>query len=97
MKMRGKVELLCNTDEVIRVIKNGTNYGRSQPYNEICPYSGGASPDITCQSNKSFNVVKKLCNGKQHCEINPTNDVFGDPCVGTYKYLKVNYMCVFKR
>lgn len=33
------------------------------------------------------------CNGKNSCTIRASNSVFGDPCVGTYKYLEVSYVC----
>ncbi|XP_075328731.1 L-rhamnose-binding lectin CSL3-like [Odontesthes bonariensis] len=29
------------------------------------------------------------CNGRKFCNIRARNSVFGDPCVGTYKYLRV--------
>ncbi|KAM4568066.1 uncharacterized protein V3H82_012297 [Fundulus diaphanus] len=32
------------------------------------------------------------CNGKRNCSV-PANNVLGDPCQGTYKYLEVNYTC----
>ena len=28
------------------------------------------------------------------CDVQSNNGVFGDPCVGTYKFLKVKYICV---
>lgn len=35
-----------------------------------------------------------MCNGKNTCSVDATNQVFTDPCRGTYKYLSVNYKCV---
>lgn len=33
------------------------------------------------------------CDGYNTCILNVTNDVFGDPCAGVGKYLKVNFTC----
>jgi len=44
-------------------------------------------------SRKSFKIASKLCNGKKKCAIKASNKVFGDPCVGTRKSLKVSYVC----
>ena len=33
------------------------------------------------------------CNSKQSCEIEASNDHFGEPCLGVYKYLEVTYSC----
>uniref|UniRef100_A0AAZ1XPI2 SUEL-type lectin domain-containing protein n=1 Tax=Oreochromis aureus TaxID=47969 RepID=A0AAZ1XPI2_OREAU len=51
---------------------------------------------VTCSSSKSDDVVASSCNGKNSCTIPATNSVFGDPCVGTYKYLEVVYTCQCK-
>ncbi|KAM4736752.1 L-rhamnose-binding lectin CSL3-like [Anableps anableps] len=41
----------------------------------------------------SKDKVAERCNGKQRCSIRAVNSVFGDPCIGTYKYLEVDYVC----
>uniref|UniRef100_A0A668U812 SUEL-type lectin domain-containing protein n=1 Tax=Oreochromis aureus TaxID=47969 RepID=A0A668U812_OREAU len=51
---------------------------------------------VTCSSQSSTDVVAKSCNGKKSCTIPATNSVFGDPCVGTYKYMQVVYTCQCK-
>ena len=28
------------------------------------------------------------------CELPASNSVYGDPCVGTFKYLEVKYQCI---
>lgn len=33
------------------------------------------------------------CNGQRTCVVGATNGEFGDPCVGTIKYLSVHYEC----
>lgn len=34
------------------------------------------------------------CNLKPSCSIGSNNGVFGDPCVGTYKYTEIHYQCI---
>ena len=34
------------------------------------------------------------CDGKQTCEVNMRVNQISDPCVGTYKYLDVTYICL---
>lgn len=41
-------------------------------------------------------VIIHSCNGKNSCTIRVDNSVFGDSCVGTYKYLEVAYVCECK-
>jgi hypothetical protein len=65
------------------------SYGRHD--GTTCPHS--AVSDTHCNAAKSTKVVKDLCDGKATCQVSATNGVFGDPCVGTYKYLTVRYSC----
>jgi hypothetical protein len=37
--------------------------------------------------------VKAQCNGRSICRVKADNRQYGDPCVGTYKYLEVTYKC----
>ncbi|XP_065053920.1 L-rhamnose-binding lectin CSL1-like isoform X2 [Rhopilema esculentum] len=46
-----------------------------------------------CMSKKSLSEVQKRCNGESSCSIKATNDIFGDPCFLTEKYLEVKYTC----
>ena len=34
------------------------------------------------------------CNGNQRCFLRANNNVFVNPCFGTYKLLTVNYQCM---
>ena len=52
---------------------------------------------MNCRSNQNIvNLIKKRCDGREKCEINVNNDVFGDPCPGIEKYLQVDYECIEK-
>lgn len=46
-----------------------------------------------CAADGSSRKVKVECNGKNSCIVEATNSKFGDPCVGTYKYLQITYVC----
>ena len=81
------MELKCNAGQKI-VVKKAL-YGRKK--NNVCP--GPNQKNVRCESKNSMSRVKKSCNGKQNCKIAAKNGVFGDPCVGTFKYLEVEYEC----
>uniref|UniRef100_A0A3B5Q472 SUEL-type lectin domain-containing protein n=1 Tax=Xiphophorus maculatus TaxID=8083 RepID=A0A3B5Q472_XIPMA len=44
-----------------------------------------------------INKSKKRCEGRSACNVLASSAVFGDPCVGTYKYLDVIYLCEKKK
>ena len=46
------------------------------------------------KTSSSLNVVEGSCKGKKTCTVPANNNVFGDPCGGTYKYLEVSWKCV---
>jgi len=93
---RGRLKIHCDDGKWIKIIKDGTFYGRqSKGYDELCPYSGD-EPNINCKASESYDIVKNKCDGSQSCVINPKNEVFGDPCQGTYKYLQVKHKCITK-
>lgn len=66
------------------------SYGRSTGP-ETCPHPQIKTTD--CDAATSLRVVSDACNGKPTCTLTASNSVFGDPCVGTYKYLEVSYEC----
>ncbi|VDI04226.1 Hypothetical predicted protein [Mytilus galloprovincialis] len=66
-------------------------YGRSTD-SSVCP---GKVKTTHCRSSRSNSKVKAQCNGKRICLLKPTNRQYGDPCRGTYKYLEVEYKCIY--
>ena len=61
------------------------NYGRlTGPH--LCP---GPVKTTNCGAAGSIDIVRNKCQGKQSCFLQATNGQFGDPCVGTKKYLEV--------
>ncbi|CAH1247542.1 ADGRL3 [Branchiostoma lanceolatum] len=73
------------------ILVSYANYGRTS--STYCT-EGPRLTDTDCTSDTSQNLVSQLCNGQERCSIQASNSVFGDPCVGTHKYLEVVYSCV---
>lgn len=44
----------------------------------------------------SLSKLMAKYNGRFSCEIHASNSVFGDPCYGSFKYLSVRYICIWK-
>ena len=53
---------------------------------------GSFSPS-SCNATTSISLVSGLCLGKASCTVSASNQVFGDPCVGTYKQLDIQATC----
>jgi len=66
------------------------NYGRTNRY--ICPHR--SSRNTRCIGRGSTNIVRRRCQNRRSCIVRASNRVFGDPCRGTFKYLRVVYRCV---
>ncbi|KAJ8303498.1 hypothetical protein KUTeg_019894, partial [Tegillarca granosa] len=81
-------EINCGYD-IIKI--SNASYGRHD--RETCPYY--RRENTNCHSPNSLCKVKALCDGQTTCALKATSTQFGrDPCVGTYKYLKVLYTCL---
>ncbi|XP_078585261.1 aggrecan core protein-like [Branchiostoma floridae x Branchiostoma japonicum] len=73
------------------ILVSHANYGRTS--STYCT-EGPRVTDTDCTSETSQDIVSETCNGETRCSILASNSVFGDPCVGTHKYLEVGYSCV---
>uniref|UniRef100_A0A3B5QYU7 SUEL-type lectin domain-containing protein n=1 Tax=Xiphophorus maculatus TaxID=8083 RepID=A0A3B5QYU7_XIPMA len=79
-----EAQISCGKD--IFVI--GAIYGRSDRM--TCSYG------IPAEQTKNTNCATRaesVCEGRSACAVLASSAVFGDPCVGTYKYLEVLYLC----
>ena len=65
------------------------DYGRLSK--TVCKHS--ATTNTACRSPNALAVVKKRCQGSEACSVPATNNIFGDPCGGTHKYLQLTYSC----
>lgn len=79
--------ITCFGGKKIHILK--AVYGRTNRH--VCP--SNAIKTTRCRSGRSYNIVRRKCNGKSSCWLKASNNVFGDPCVGTYKYLEVVHAC----
>nr|XP_026692634.1 L-rhamnose-binding lectin SML isoform X1 [Ciona intestinalis] len=83
----GSNRISCPTGYIINVLH--AFYGRTD--GTTCPH-----PSIlttSCTAAGSSNIINDVCDGQQYCSLSANNQVFGDPCPGTYKYIKVEYKC----
>lgn len=62
------------------------NYGRMDG-DHVC---GGTYYTTNCKADNSLSIVKADCQDKPNCVLKADNGKFGDPCVGTKKYLEVS-------
>ena len=51
--------------------------------------------NTNCTHDNSKAIVAENCNGNSACDISASNEVFGEPCYGTNKYLELDYNCVW--
>uniref|UniRef100_A0A8W8JVI8 SUEL-type lectin domain-containing protein n=4 Tax=Magallana gigas TaxID=29159 RepID=A0A8W8JVI8_MAGGI len=82
-----RLHLRCGRHRRIHVVS--AMYGRTNRH--TCGH--GPIGTTSCKAGHASFKVKRKCNGKRSCRIRASNGVFGDPCVGTFKYLKVRYQC----
>lgn len=54
------------------------------------PVCGGTYYTTNCKADNSLSIVKADCQDKPNCVLKADNGKFGDPCVGTKKYLEVS-------
>jgi len=82
------MSIQCPAHKVIRI--QSAMYGRA-PGGSVC---GTVYTGAPCRSPTSLPVLQERCDGREACSVRAENGVFGDPCVGTFKYLAVEYECV---
>ncbi|CAH1401539.1 unnamed protein product [Nezara viridula] len=85
----GNMEIVCKNSSVINVVR--AEYGRGHPF--VCNNSPTPIKPKGCSSPNEIAIVYGRCQGKSRCVIPATNEVFGDPCKGTAKYLELDYFC----
>ncbi|XP_050314725.1 latrophilin Cirl-like isoform X2 [Anthonomus grandis grandis] len=83
------LKIECKDGEAIKLIR--ANYGRFSI--TICNDHGNTDWSVNCMSQKSLRVLHARCSFKPNCSIEVNNDVFGDPCEGTEKYIEVHFQC----
>lgn len=79
--------ITCPAEQTIQVME--ANYGRTDKW--TCGEE--LADNKQCISPQSEQMVKDKCEGKNLCELDASNEVFGNPCGVTHKYLQVDYHC----
>ncbi|XP_039541658.1 L-rhamnose-binding lectin CSL3-like [Pimephales promelas] len=67
-------------------------YGRTDRVACARGIPNSQTSNTSCLANAT-NKVSHRCNGRKRCVVPASNSLFGDPCVGTFKYLHVTYTC----
>ncbi|XP_078616500.1 uncharacterized protein LOC144884861 isoform X1 [Branchiostoma floridae x Branchiostoma japonicum] len=88
---RKTLQLSCPAGETLLI--DDANYGRTST-SHACRCNKCVT---NCRAANSLSIVRDACQGSQRCTVPAKNGVFGDPCVGTQKYLEVTYRCVTAR
>jgi len=83
----GQVGIYCPAGLLIKI--DSIFYGRKD--GTTCPHS--CMSNQACSASGAQDKIKAFCNDKQTCTFGANNENFGDPCVGTYKYVQGNYKC----
>ena len=52
-------------------------------------------PSNGCQPINVKDQVARQCDFRERCIIEASNDLFGDPCPETFKYLNLVYSCEY--
>jgi len=82
--------ITCRDTEEINILS--ASYGRTKQ--DMCSHI--LNKDTNCHAGTSMRVARFECQGQPRCTLHAKNSAFGDPCVGTFKYLEVKYECVHK-
>ncbi|XP_038871386.1 rhamnose-binding lectin-like [Salvelinus namaycush] len=96
----GAISITCEGSDALLQCDGGkiqikrANYGRRQ--HDVCSIGrpDNQLTDTNCLSQSTTSKMAERCGGKSECVVPASNFVFGDPCVGTYKYLDIKYSCV---
>ena len=83
-----RAKMSCPASNEVVAVKSAL-YGRK----EKVTCSESSTSNSNCAAGNSLEKVMDYCAGKKSCEFNVGNEVFGDPCRGTGKYLAVDYEC----
>lgn len=78
----------CHSGTQIKI--DHAEFGRRSPH--FCP-GANSTTTTTCQASSALRRVTFICQGRPHCLLRISTEMFGDPCPGVAKYLLVRYFC----
>ncbi len=82
----GLLNISCPSGNLITVLS--AFYGRRS--RNVCPRE---NHQRFCEAENADANIRELCEGYPACSIPSVNSFFGDPCIGTTKYVEVTYKC----
>uniref|UniRef100_A0A224XH89 Putative galactoside-binding lectin n=1 Tax=Panstrongylus lignarius TaxID=156445 RepID=A0A224XH89_9HEMI len=81
----------CPPDHFIKIVN--ALYGKKNPL--TCYRKTNRQYTNKCgDSLTATDILASRCDNSNNCSVMAENKVFGDPCVFTYKYLEVDYLCL---
>ena len=87
------VGLECPRDRRLKLVS--LNYGRTQPYSEICDWPSGDGTQVNCYSGDAVRqIARETCDGHLTCRLTYNGLGLTDTCPGTYKYIEIEYKCL---
>jgi len=91
---RTELEVKCEEGRKIAIVH--AMYGRQnmRQCNEGQTATDAWSTFCAAPQRRTHYIIKSRCNGMEECLIPAVNEMFGDPCPNTYKYLEVYYSCI---
>uniref|UniRef100_A0A3B3WMU5 SUEL-type lectin domain-containing protein n=1 Tax=Poecilia mexicana TaxID=48701 RepID=A0A3B3WMU5_9TELE len=100
-----EVEYICYGESVVACEESVADIWCESGYISVISATYGRRDHTTCsegipeeQTRKtdcamSADLVFLRCDGESECPFFASSSVLGDPCVGTFKYLEVKYVC----
>jgi len=95
-------EISCPHNSKISILSS--NYGRTSTNDCLVPVLAkligeesedepGLSNEI-CISQSSSEIIENLCNGRNSCTVEASEENLGNDCAHVNKYLQIEYTCV---
>ncbi|XP_065641582.1 fibrillin-1 isoform X8 [Hydra vulgaris] len=84
-----ELQIDCKSQQLIKIVN--ANYKRTDASD--CPSFSEWPRECNRKRTNSIEVIRKMCLHKSSCIVKASNKVFGNLCVGTHKYLEVEYYC----
>ena len=81
-----ELEIKCGKGE--EIIIDYASYGSNEK-NDCNNITGS-----DCSARNSFSQARDICNFKNSCVVKASDSIFGNPCEGVFKFLKIKWRCI---
>ncbi|CAG2245587.1 unnamed protein product [Mytilus edulis] len=92
--------LICQTETLnitcpnnFVIVFDDANFGRGRSDSQRCREWWGIERTHCDNHKQTLKVLNDKCHVQQKCFLPVNKDIFGNPCAGVSKYLKVKYHC----